>query len=60
MSFPLVGIENKNEFYSQHYLDEVLEQDLKELFARWQDREVVPHRRGCERWPESTCDFARR
>lgn len=36
MAFPLTGIENANEFYSQHYLDEVLEQDLKDLFARWQ------------------------
>ena len=36
MAFPLTGIENANEFYSQHYLDEVLEQDLKELFVRWQ------------------------
>jgi hypothetical protein len=38
MPFPLVGIENKNDFYSQHYLDEVLEQDLKGLFAHWQDQ----------------------
>jgi hypothetical protein len=38
MAFPLTGIENANEFYSQHYLDEVLEQDLKELFAGWQAR----------------------
>lgn len=36
MAFPLTGIENANEFYSQHYLDEVLDQDLKELFANWQ------------------------
>ena len=36
MAFPLTGIENANEFYSQHYLDEVLDQDLKELFAKWQ------------------------
>lgn len=36
MAFPLTGIENANEFYSQHYLDEVLEQDLKELMAVWQ------------------------
>ena len=36
MAFPLTGIENANDFYSQHYLDEVLEQDLKDLFARWQ------------------------
>jgi hypothetical protein len=35
VAFPLIGIENSNEFYSQHYLDEVLEQDLKDLFARW-------------------------
>ena len=36
MSFPLIGIENANEFYSQHYIDEVLEQDLKDLFVAWQ------------------------
>ena len=29
MSFPLTGIENANDFYSQHYLDEVLDTDLK-------------------------------
>ncbi len=38
MAFPLTGIENANDFYSQHYLDEVLENDLKDLFARWQDQ----------------------
>ena len=38
MAFPLTGIENANDFYSQHYLDEVLEQDLKDLFARWQQQ----------------------
>lgn len=38
MAFPLIGIENANDFYSQHYLDEVLENDLKDLFARWQDQ----------------------
>ena len=37
MSFPLTGIENANDFYSQHYLDEVLENDLKDLFAKWKD-----------------------
>jgi hypothetical protein len=36
MAFPLTGIENANEFYSQHYLDEVLEQDLKDLMVAWQ------------------------
>ena len=40
MAFPLTGIENANEFYSQHYLDEVLELDLKELFATWQAQGV--------------------
>ena len=35
MTFPLTGIENANDFYSQHYLDEVLDNDLKDLFARW-------------------------
>ncbi len=46
MPFPLTGIENSNEFFSQHYLDEVLEQDLKELFARWvvQGSESAPAR----------------
>lgn len=38
MAFPLTGIENANDFYSQHYLDEVIEQDLKDLFARWQEQ----------------------
>lgn len=38
MAFPVTGIENATDFYSQHYLDEVLEQDLKELFARWKEQ----------------------
>ena len=37
MAFPLTGIQNANEFFSQHYLDEVLDADLKALFARWQE-----------------------
>lgn len=41
MALALPGIENSNEFYSQHYLDEVLEQDLKALFARWQEQGAV-------------------
>ena len=46
MAFPLTGIDNANEFYSQHYLDEVLEKDLGELFARWkeQDKDAPPAR----------------
>lgn len=35
MAFPLIGIENANEFYSQHYLDEVLDNDLRELYTTW-------------------------
>ena len=35
MSFTLAGLENANEFYSQHYLDEIVERDLKDLFERW-------------------------
>lgn len=38
MAFPLTGIANANDFYSQHYLDEVLENDLKDLFASWQEQ----------------------
>jgi hypothetical protein len=38
MTFPFSGIENANEFYSQHYLDEVLDSDLKELFACWAEQ----------------------
>ncbi len=34
MALDLTGIENV-EFYSAHYLDAVLEGDLKELFQRW-------------------------
>jgi hypothetical protein len=37
MAFPLIGIDNANEFYSQHYLDEVLDQDLRELYAKWDE-----------------------
>ena len=38
MSFILDGLHNANEFYSQHYLDEVVESDLKELFAQWKEQ----------------------
>ncbi len=39
MSFALAGLENANEFYSQHYLDEIVERDLKPLFDRWKEQE---------------------
>lgn len=35
MSFAITGLENTNEFYSQHYLDEIVERDLKPLFDSW-------------------------
>ena len=38
MAFPLTGIENANEFYSQHYLDEIVDNDLKPLFNRWKEQ----------------------
>ncbi|WP_299068518.1 class I SAM-dependent DNA methyltransferase [Accumulibacter sp.] len=38
MTFPLTGIDNANDFYSQHYLDEVLDNDLKDLFAQWSEQ----------------------
>ena len=39
MAFPLTGIQNANDFFSQHYLDEVLDTDLKDLYARWQEQD---------------------
>lgn len=38
MSFAITGLENANEFYSQHYLDEIVERDLKALFDRWKEQ----------------------
>ena len=38
MSLTLAGLENANEFYSQHYLDEIVEKDLKPLFERWKEQ----------------------
>lgn len=37
MPIDLTGIQNVGEFYSHHYLDALLENDLKGLFAKWQD-----------------------
>ncbi len=46
MSIDLTGIQNVGEFYSHHYLDALLENDLKGLFARWrEDDEATPDRR---------------
>ncbi|MBK3433430.1 class I SAM-dependent DNA methyltransferase [Pseudomonas fluorescens] len=38
MSFAITGLTNANEFYSQHYLDEILEKDLKPLFEQWKEQ----------------------
>ena len=38
MSFAITGLGNANEFYSQHYLDEIVERDLKALFDRWKEQ----------------------
>jgi hypothetical protein len=35
MSIDLTGIQNVGEFYSHHYLDALLEDDLRGLFAGW-------------------------
>ncbi|GKT10530.1 N-6 DNA methylase [Desulforhabdus sp. TSK] len=39
MALDLTGISNENEFYTQHYLSVILENDLKNLFATWSKRE---------------------
>jgi hypothetical protein len=42
MPLDLTGIQNVGEFYSHHYLDALLEQDLNGLFAYWNadDQEI--------------------
>ena len=35
----LTGITNNNEFYTEHYLSAILENDLKELFKKWKVKE---------------------
>jgi hypothetical protein len=46
MPLDLTGIQNVGEFYSHHYLDALLENDLKGLFVRWrEDDEATPDRR---------------
>lgn len=39
MPLDLTGISNVNEFYSHHYLDALLESDIKDLLAKWEARE---------------------
>lgn len=38
MSFTIHGLTNANEFYSQHYLDDILVKDLKPLFDQWKEQ----------------------
>jgi hypothetical protein len=48
MAIDLTGIQNVGEFYSHHYLDALLENDLKGLFAKWREQgneEGTPDRR---------------
>jgi hypothetical protein len=39
MALDLTGISNVNEFYSHHYLDSLLEGDLKGLFSKWKEED---------------------
>jgi hypothetical protein len=39
MAIDLTGIDNRGEFYSHHYLDALLESDLKPLWKRWAEAE---------------------
>ncbi len=38
MALDLTGINNENEFYTHHYLSAILENDLKDLFKKWESR----------------------
>ena len=39
MAIDLTGIQNKNEFYTHHYLSAILENDLKDVFKKWKQQE---------------------
>ncbi|MFW5874737.1 MAG: N-6 DNA methylase, partial [bacterium] len=39
MALDLTGITNENEFYTQHYISAILENDLKDLFKQWTRRQ---------------------
>jgi len=46
MALDLTGIHNENEFYTNHYLHEILEKDLKDVLKKWRrekkEKEVTP------------------
>src|SRR5204863_2512617 len=44
VALDLTGIGNVNEFYSHHYLDALLEGDLKGLLSRWEQAEKEENR----------------
>jgi hypothetical protein len=44
VALDLTGIGNVNEFYSHHYLDALLESDLKGLLSRWEQAEKEENR----------------
>ncbi|MBF0227421.1 MAG: class I SAM-dependent DNA methyltransferase [Desulfobacterales bacterium] len=39
MTIDITGITNENEFYTHHYLSAILENDLKEIFSFWKQKE---------------------
>jgi type I restriction-modification system DNA methylase subunit len=36
----LTGIKNENEFYSEHYLNAVMEGDLRDLLGKWREQDL--------------------
>ncbi len=39
MTIDITGITNENEFYTHHYLSAILENDLKDIFSQWKQKE---------------------
>ncbi|KPA17237.1 restriction endonuclease subunit M, partial [Candidatus Magnetomorum sp. HK-1] len=40
MAIDITGISNEREFYTHHYLSAILENDLKEIFKAWKEKEA--------------------
>jgi hypothetical protein len=45
MALDFTGISNENEFYFEHYLQVLLEGDLRDLFAKWNEAEKDEQKR---------------
>ncbi|KAF0282825.1 Eco57I restriction-modification methylase domain-containing protein [Spiribacter roseus] len=45
----LNGLINENEFYSDHYLSEIFEGDIKELLGQWDEREKAEREKARQR-----------